>query len=160
MQKRLDKIDREILSVLQRDASVSAAQIGHQIGLSQPACYRRIQRLDEEGFIQKRVAILDPVCVGLGATVLLLVRLTAHGRSNLEHFSEAIKNMPNVLECFVILGQQDFFVKVAVKDIYDYERFFYQEISAIEGVAEVSSMVALSKIKNETALPIQYAQDA
>lgn len=150
----LDTFDKNILAAMQKNANISAAQLGQAIGLSQPACYRRIQRLEEEGYIKRRVALVDPDKIGLGTIVFALVKLTAHGRANLDSFIEAIQAFPNVLECFVILGDQDFFLKVMTKDIYDYERFFFQELSAIEGVTEVKSMVGLSPIKNETALPL------
>jgi len=82
------------------------------------------------------------------------VKLSAHGRANLEAFAENIRAIPNVLECFVVLGDQDFFLKIAFKDIYDYESFFFRKLSNLESVAEVRSAVALSQIKNETALPL------
>jgi len=150
----LDHFDEKILRYLQEDATISAAQLGAEIGLSQSACHRRIKQLEDDGFIVRRVAILDPGSVGLNTTVLALVKLTAHGRANLEQFINAVAKLDRVLECFVILGEQDFFIKVAMKDIYEYERFFFQELSSLPGVAEVKSMVALSKIKNSTALPI------
>lgn len=150
----LDAFDKKILNLLQHDATVSAAQLGAQIGLSQSACHRRISRLESDGYIDRRVAIVDPVAIGLDTTVLALVKLDAHGRANFEQFIAAIGKLDQVLECFVILGDQDFFIKVATKDIHEYERFLFQELSSFPGVAEVKSMVALSKIKNTTALPV------
>jgi Lrp/AsnC family transcriptional regulator len=154
MPKPPDRIDCRILNELQKDCSRSAAELGELIGLSQAACWRRIQRLEEEGFIVRRVAILNPEKAGLPTLMLAHVKLSAHGRTNLEAFSKKLQKLPNVLECYVLLGDPDFFLKIAVRDIYDYERFFFETLSKIEGVAEVRSMVALSKIKNETALPV------
>ncbi|MEM6682230.1 MAG: Lrp/AsnC family transcriptional regulator [Pseudomonadota bacterium] len=147
-------IDRNILSLLQQDATQTAAQIGQQVGLSQAAAYRRIQRLEADGYIVRRVAILDGDKVGVGIMVIALVRLTAQGRTNIEAFTSKIRAMRNVIECFVVLGDQDFFLKIAVKNIYDYEQFFLKELSVIEGVAEIKSIMTLSTIKNETALPL------
>lgn len=155
MQTKIDKIDRQILQRLQDDASQTAVEIGEEIGLSQTAVWRRTQRLEEEGLIKKKVAILDPGKVGLGTIILTHVKLSAHGRANLEAFGKQISEIPNVLECFVILGDQDFFLKVAVRDIYDYEDLFYKKISTLQGVAEIRSAVALTQIKNETALPVE-----
>ena len=154
MSSELDRLDKKILQALQKDASLSAAQLGESVGLSQTACWRRIQRLESEGFIRKRVALVDPEKLGVGTLVLANVKLSAHGRANLEKFIESIKRLPNVLECFILMGEQDFFLKIAVRDIYEYERFFFKELSAIEGVAEVKSSMTLSQIKNETAYPI------
>lgn len=154
MQEKLDRSDRRILHELQMDASLTAGEIGDRIGLSQAAVWRRTQKLEDDGIIKKRVAILDAERVGFGTIILAHVKLSAHGRSNLEAFAEKIRAIPNVLECFVVLGDQDFFLKVAVNDIYDYESLFFQKLSSLEGVAEVRSAVALSQIKNDTALPI------
>ena len=155
MQETLDQIDRKLLEELQKDCSRSASDLGKVVGLSQAACWRRIQRLDADGYIKKRVAILNGDKINLSTIVLAHVRFSAHGRANLDEFSRKIRALPNVLECFVLLGDPDFFLKVAVEDIYAYERFFFEKLSKIEGVAEVKSMVTLSRVKNETALPIQ-----
>jgi Lrp/AsnC family transcriptional regulator len=155
MQRLPDRLDCRILNELQKDCSRSAAELGELIGLSQAACWRRIQRLEEEGYIDRKVAILDPEKAGLPTLVLAHVKLNAHGRSNMDAFSKKIQKLPNVLECFVLLGDQDFFLKIAVRDIYEYEKFFFETLSKIEGVAEVRSMVALSRIKCGTALPVE-----
>lgn len=155
MKHGIDRIDRRILEELQRDASRTASEIGEQVGLSQAACWRRIQKLEDDGLIRQRVAILDPDKIGCGTLILAHVKLSAHGRANLDTFSKKIRALPNVMECFVLLGDPDFFLKVAVRDIYEYETFFFQTLSKIEGVAEVRSMVALSQIKNDTAFPVK-----
>lgn len=155
MSTKIDRIDRLILEELQNDANQSAGHLGERVGLSQAACWRRVQRLEEEGVIKKRVAILDAETVGCGTIILAHVKLSAHGRSNLDEFSAEIRKLPNVLECFLLLGDQDFFLKIAVKDIYSYEKLFFNQLSTLDGVAEVRSSVALSQIKNVTSLPIQ-----
>lgn len=154
MHIEIDQMDRKILRELQRDAARSASELGDVIGLSQTAVWRRIQRLQDQGVIKKRVAILDAEKVDLGTIILAHVKLSAHGRANFEAFAKKIRAIPNVLECFVVLGDQDFFLKIAVKDIYDYEQMFFKKLSSIDGVAEVRSSVALSQIKNDTELPI------
>ena len=155
MHNELDRIDTTLLQELQADCSRSASELGEIVGLSQAACWRRIQRLEEQGYIRKRIAVLNAEKLGLSTIVLAHVKLSAHGRANIDAFSKKLQALPNVLECFVLLGDPDFFLKVAVKDIFDYERFFFDRLSKIEGVAEVKSMVTLSQIKNDTALPIE-----
>lgn len=154
MTTSIDRIDRRILEELQADASLSASALGEKVGLSQTACWRRVQRLEEEGVIRKRVALVDARAVGCETIILANVKLTAHGRSNLEDVAERIREIPNVLECFVVLGSQDFFLKIAVKDIFAYEKLFFEKLSTLNGVAAVRSSVALSQIKNDTALPV------
>lgn len=151
----LDAIDRRLLAVLQRDASRTAAQLAEEVGLSQAACWRRVQRLEKEGVIRARVALLDGVRIDRGTIILANVKLNAHGRAHLDEFIAEIQLLPEVLECFVLMGDQDFFLKVAVKDIYAYERFFFDHLSKIPGIAEVKSTMALSQIKNTTELPVQ-----
>jgi len=154
MQAQLDRLDRRILNCLQEDASLSAADVGDKVGLSQAAAWRRIHRLEEDGYITKRVALVDPAKIGFGTIMLAHVKLSAHGRAHLEDFADQIRKIPNVLECFVILGNQDFFLKIAVNDIYDYEQLFFRQLSELEGIAEIHSAVALTQIKNTTSLPI------
>lgn len=154
MQTKIDRIDCRILEELQVNASLSASVLGEKVGLSQAACWRRVQRLENEGVIRKRVTLVDPEAIDCGTIILAHIKLSAHGRSNLEEFAEKIRAIPNVLECFVLLGDHDFFLKIAVKDIFDYEKLFFNKLSSLDGVAEIRSSVALSKIKNDTALPI------
>lgn len=154
MLRPLDRIDCRLLNELQKDCGRSAGELGDLIGLSQAACWRRIQRLESEGFVKRKVAILDAGKSGLPTLVLAHVKLSAHGRANLDAFSKKLRNIPNILECIVLLGDPDFFLKIAVRDIYHYEKFFFETLSRIEGVAEIKSMVALSQIKNETSLPV------
>lgn len=154
MNSHLDKIDTRILAIVQEDASLTAAEIGDRVGLSQAACWKRIKRLENDGVIQKRVAILAPEKIGLRTLILVHVKLSAHGRANLDEFTEKIRSMPKVLECYVLLGNEDFFLKIAVADIYEYEQFFFRELSSIEGVAEIRSSVTLSQIKDTTAYPL------
>ena len=150
----MDKFDKDILRNLQNDSRITATELGAKIGLSQAAVWRRINRLEEEGYVRKQVALLDGEKLGCGTVVLAHVKLTAHGRAHFDDFAERIRALPNVIECFVVLGDQDFFLKIAVKDVYEYEQFFFNKLSSIEGVAEIRSSVALSQIKNVTQLPI------
>ncbi|WP_417620218.1 Lrp/AsnC family transcriptional regulator [Parasphingorhabdus sp.] len=150
----LDKFEQKILVALQGDARISTAELAESIGLSQSPCWRRVDRLEREGYIQKRVAIVDRRKVGLNAQVFAQVKLNAHGRANLDEFSAAIHEFPEVLECHVLMGAVDFLLRVVAADIEAYEKFFFEKLSRLPGVQEINSTVALSEIKSTTALPI------
>jgi Lrp/AsnC family transcriptional regulator len=151
----LDRFDRQILELLQHDASLSAADIGSRIGLSQSPCWRRISRLQQAGYITRQVALLDRHRLGLDVLVFALVKLTAHGRRSLPEFAEAIRERPEVLECFTLMGDMDFLLRIVVPDIQAYERFFFETLSQLPGVQEVHSNIAMSQMKSTTALPLR-----
>ena len=151
----LDKIDKLILMELQHDASQSSSDIAAKVGSSQTACWRRIQKLESSGYVKKKVALLDPEKLGLGTIVFAHIKLSAHGRAHLDQFSKEIQNISRVVECYCLMGDQDFYAKILVKDVYDYERLFFDKLSKIPGVAEVKSTMALSQIKNTTEYPIE-----
>jgi Lrp/AsnC family transcriptional regulator len=150
----LDTFERRILALLQEDASLSTAAIAEKVGLSQSPCWRRIDRLERDGFIKRRVALVDRRKIGLNAHIFAQVKLNAHGRANLDEFTEAIRGFSEVLECYVLMGPVDFLIRVVATDIEAYERFFFNRLSQLPGVQEVNSTVALSEIKATTALPI------
>jgi Lrp/AsnC family transcriptional regulator len=150
----LDAYERRILRVLQDDASLSTAAVAEAVGLSASPCWRRIDRLEREGFIKRRVAIVERRKVGLNAQIFAQVKLNAHGRANLDEFAAAIRTFPEVLECHVLMGSVDFMLRVVAADIEAYERFFFEKLSRLPGVQEINSTVALSEIKSTTALPL------
>jgi len=150
----LDRYEKRILALLQEDASLSTAAIAEKVGLSASPCWRRIDRLEREGFIRRKVALVDRKKVGLNAHIFAQIKLNAHGRANLDEFAEAIRGFPEVLECYVLMGSVDFLIRVVASDIEAYERFFFNRLSQLPGVQEVNSTVALSEIKATTALPI------
>ncbi|MBO9726754.1 MAG: Lrp/AsnC family transcriptional regulator [Novosphingobium sp.] len=150
----LDPYERKILRELQRDASQTTAQIAERVGLSSSPCWRRIDRLEREGYIKRRVALVDRKKVGLDAHVFAQVKLNAHGRANLDEFSAKIREFPEVLDCYVLMGSIDFLIRVVAADIEAYEKFFFEKLSQLPGVQELNSIVALSEIKATTELPI------
>lgn len=154
MSEILDVFDKKILSALQKDSSRSTADVAALVGLSQAPCWRRIQRLKDAGYIRGEVALLDRRKIGLNAQIFAQVKLTATGRSNLEEFTVAIREFPEVLDCFVLLGTVDFMLRIVARDIEAYERFFFEKLSRVPGVQEINSMVALSEIKSTTELPL------
>jgi len=152
--QELDMFDRRILAELQQDAARSVAEIAEIVGLSQSPCWRRIQRLREEGVIKGQVALIDRRKVGLNTQIFAQVKLNAHGRSHLEEFSAAIQQFPEVLDCYVTMGTTDFLLRIVAADIDAYERFFFEKLSRVAGIQEINSIVALSEIKSTTQLPI------
>jgi Lrp/AsnC family transcriptional regulator len=154
MTQPLDDAERRILRVLQEDASLPTAAVADRVGLSPSPCWRRIDRMERDGIIRKRVALLDRRAIGLNAHVFAQVRLNAHGRAHLDDFAEAIRAFPEVLECYVLMGPVDFLMRVVAEDIEAYERFFFDKLSRVPGVQEVVSTVALSEIKSTTVLPV------
>lgn len=150
----LDSIDRKILDLLQNEPGINASAIGERIGLSQSASWRRIQRLREEGVFKDHPVILDREKIGLTTMVFAHVKLTSHGRSNLSAFAEAVRSYPEVMECYVLLGNVDFLLRIVAEDIKAYEQFFFEELSQLPGIQEVTSSIVLSDIKHSTALPV------
>jgi Lrp/AsnC family transcriptional regulator len=150
----LDRIDRAILRLLQNDAELSAAAIGEKIGLSQSPCWRRIQRLREEGLILGPQMRFDLKKLGFDVVVFAQVKLTAHGRSKVPEFAERIRAFPEVQECHLVLGNIDFLLRIVVRDIEAYERFFFEKLSHLPEVQEVHSNIVLSEIKYTSELPI------
>ncbi|SFT84153.1 Lrp/AsnC family transcriptional regulator [Mesorhizobium sp. YR577] len=154
MPNDLDPLDRRILLLMQDDASRSTAEIADMVGMSQSPCWRRIQRLKDEGYITRQVAIIDRRKVGLNAQIFALVKLTMHGRQNLEDFANAIRSYDEVLECHVLMGTFDFLIRVVAADNDAYQSFFFEKLSSLPGIQEVNSIVSLSEIKSTTALPL------
>jgi Lrp/AsnC family transcriptional regulator len=150
----IDSVDRRILDLLQSQPGINAAAIGEQIGLSQSAVWRRMQGLREEGIIREQPVKIDREKIGLNTMVFAQVKLTSHGRSNLAAFAEAVRSYPQVLDCYVLLGNVDFLLRIVTEDIKSYEQFFFEKLSQLPGIQEINSSIALSEIKHSTVLPI------
>ncbi len=151
---RIDQTDRRILEILQSEPGINAAEVGERIGLSQSAVWRRIQSLREEGVIHDQPVKLDREKVGLNTMVFAHVKLTSHGRSNIADFSAAVRQYPEVLDCYLVLGNVDFLLRVVTEDIKAYEQFFFEKLSQLPGIQEVNSSIVLSDVKHTTVLPI------
>jgi Lrp/AsnC family transcriptional regulator len=154
MLDELDAIDLRLLAAMQMDSSLSAADLAEKVGISQSPCWRRVQRLKDEGYIKREVALLDCKKLGLNAHIFAQVKLSAHGRAHLAEFSKAVQSFPEVLECYVLMGNIDFLLRIYTEDVEAYERFFFEKLSRLPGVQEINSTVALSEIKSSTALPL------
>ncbi|KJC49569.1 transcriptional regulator [Bradyrhizobium sp. LTSP849] len=151
--RRLDAIDRKILMVLQDDASLSVAEIGDRVGLSSTPCWKRIQRLEADGVITKRVALVDQNKIGLGISVFVSVESSDHSDAWLKKFAEAVSAMPEVMEFYRMAGDVDYMLRVVVADMQAYDIFYKKLISAVP-LKNVTSRFAMEKIKSVTALPI------
>lgn len=151
----LDKIDRKILSLLQKDTTTPVAEIGRKVGLSTTPCWRRIQKMEEDGVIRRRVAILDPQKVNAGVTVFVAVRTNEHSESWMKKFSSVIEEFSEVVEFYRMSGDIDYFLRVVVPDIQAFDTFYKRLISKIE-LTDVSSSFAMGQIKYTTALPLEY----
>ena len=150
----MDTLDRKILMHMQDDCTVSAQDLAEEIGSSRSVVWRRIQRMVEDGIIRKQVALLDPEKAGFGVMIIAQVKLRAHDKEALPNFIDAIQHFPQVIECHTLMGSIDFLMKIMVEDMSAYETFFWEKLSKIEGVQEISSSVALTRVKDTTALPV------
>jgi Lrp/AsnC family transcriptional regulator len=149
----LDAIDRKILALLQEDASYSVAEIGSRVGLSSTPCWKRIQRLETEGVIEKRVALVDQDKIGLGVTVFVSIETGDHSQEWLDRFASVVGIMPEVMEFYRMAGDVDYMLRVVVSDIQGYDNFYKRLIAAVP-LKNVTSRFAMEKIKATTVLPI------
>lgn len=155
MPQDLQRIDIDILRLLQADASLSTAAIAEKLNLSQSPCWRRINRIEQEGYIRRRVALLDRRALGMEVVVFATVSLTANGRQKLEDFESEIVRYPEVMECYTMAGIWDYMLKVVARDIAHYEDFVRNTLTTNESIRELHSHMAVTEIKNSTELPIE-----
>jgi Lrp/AsnC family transcriptional regulator len=154
VRKPLDAIDRRILAVLQQDAALSAAEVAARVGLSTTTCWRRIQQLEDAGVIRGRVALLDRAALGLDVMVFVQVRLSTQGRDAIAQFDRAIRDRPEVLDCYTLTGEWDFCLRIVTRDMKEYEAFFLDHLSKIPNVQSVNSSIAVTVVKESTVLPL------
>ena len=153
----MDRLDRMILTILQEDTTVPVAEIGRRVGLSTTPCWRRIQKMEEDGVITARVAILDPAKVNAKVTVFVSVTTNQHNDDWLTRFARSIGEFPEVVEFYRMSGQVDYLLKVVVPDIEAYDAFYKRLVAKID-ITDVSSAFAMERIKDTTALPLAYMQ--
>ena len=151
----LDRTDLRILSALQKDASLSTAEIAQRVGLSQSPCWRRINLLEANGVIRKRVALLSRDRVGLDVLVFTHVKLASHGWQSLPKFKQKVVSFPEVVQCFMVIGDFDFILLVATRTINDYNDFIQKRLSQVPGVQAIESRIVLEEAKNTTELPLE-----
>jgi Lrp/AsnC family transcriptional regulator len=152
---KLDAVDLAILGALQENAGLSNAEVAERVGLSASPCWRRIQRLEQAGVIQRRVALLDAKRLGFAVVAFASVKLSAHGRQALPEFEEAIRKFPQVVECYTVTGEMDFILRILTSDIQSYERLLRDQLLQLPHVGEVHSTIALTQVKYTTQLPLE-----
>ena len=155
MPEKLQKADIEILRLLQSDAGISTTAIAERLNLSQSPCWRRINRIEQEGYIRKRVALLNRRALGMEVVVFATVSLTANGRRNLEAFERKIVRYPEVMECYTMAGIWDYMIKIVTRDISHYEDFVRNTLTTSPSIRELHSHIAVTEIKNSTELPLE-----
>jgi len=151
----LSRTDLRILDLVQEHGDLSAAEIAERLGMSTSTCWRRLGRLTELGVIKRRVTLLDREKAGLSVMVFSHVKLAGHGRDALLKFEQAVRAHPEILECYTLMGETDFLLRIVCRDIKAYEAFFLDHLSRFPGVQSVNSSIALAVIKETTALPLR-----
>ncbi|WP_020593910.1 Lrp/AsnC family transcriptional regulator [Kiloniella laminariae] len=154
----LDNTDRKILKLMQQDSGLSNAEIAEQVGLSTAPCWRRIKRLEENGIIRQKVAILDPDSLGLEIVVFATVKVTAQAQHGLEDFERRVSRFDEVTECYTVSGGMDYILRIVTIDMRSYERFLRDNLLQIPNIAEVHSRFAVSKVKYTTGLPLDLVK--
>ena len=151
---KLDKQDLAILSELQHDATLSSTTLAERVGLSQSPCWRRVNQLEEAGVIQQRVALLARKKLGLEMLVVVNVKLASHGWQSLPKFKQRVVSFPEVLQCFLVMGDIDFILLVATRTVEEYNRFVQGKLAQIPGVQSTDSRIVIEETKNTTELPL------
>ena len=151
---KVDQIDRRILNVLQRSGRISNADLADEVNLSASACYRRVQRLEKDGFIKNYVALLDSRKLEVPTTVFVEITLSAQADEVLENFEKAVARIPDVLECHLMAGTADYILKVVAENTEDFARIHRQYLTRLPGVAQMQSSFALRTVFKTTALPL------
>ena len=150
----IDPTDKKLLGFLQDNSDISTSELAEKLHMSQSPCWRRVNRLEEQGIIHKRVAVLDREALGIGVVVFATVNLTQTGRQNLLEFERMIEGHPEVLECYTMAGAWDYMLKIVAKDIRHYEMFVREKLTKLTNIGEVHSHIAVTEIKNSTVLPL------
>jgi Lrp/AsnC family transcriptional regulator len=152
----MNPIDRQILSLMQADATLSVADIAERVHLSSTPCWRRIQKLEREGYIRKRVALLDPEKLNVGVTVFVAIKTNQHNEVWFERLNRAVAAIPEVLEFYRMSGDTDYLLRIVVPSIAGYDAVYRELIRNVD-LFDVTSSFAMEQIKFTTALPLHYA---
>ena len=151
----LDAIDTKILTLIQQDASLSTAELAERVGLSQSPCWRRLQRLKDEGYIKAQVAIVDREKLGFHMQIFAQVKMTRLTEEEREAFCRGVQNIPEIVECYTVFGEMDTMLKVLAPDVKWYQEFIFSTLMKLPGVQDVRSIVTLSETKYTTAVPLR-----
>ncbi len=152
----MDDFDKKILKCLQEDATISTSALSEKVGLSTTPCWRRVQILEEKGFIEKRVAIVNKKKLNLSLTVIVNIKTSQHSKDWLDCFKKSIMHIPEVAEVLRLSGETDYSLKILVPNIEEYDRVYQEIISKIDDLYDVSSSFVMEEIKSTTKLPLNY----
>ncbi|MFC4308754.1 Lrp/AsnC family transcriptional regulator [Steroidobacter flavus] len=155
MPSELDTIDLKILNLMQQDASLSTAELAERVGLSQSPCWRRIQRMREEGYIKAQVVIVDRLKLGYHMQMFAQVKMTRLSESERADFVRQIQGIPEILECYTVFGEMDVMLKIIAPDVMWYQEFIFSTLLKLPGVQDVRSIVTLVEMKSTTAVPLK-----
>lgn len=150
----LDRVDYRILDLVQREGALPVAEVAARTGLSTTTCWRRLQHLEQTGVIRGRVAVLDRAALGLDVTIFAHVKLSTQGRDAIRAFADAVRERPEVLDCYTTMGEWDFMLRIVTKDIKAYEAFYLDHLSKLPHVQYINSSVTITVIKETTVLPL------
>ena len=153
--QNLDAVDRKILAQLQIDGRMNLSDLAGKVGLSPSPCLRRVRILERDGVISRYVAVLDQRAVGLPVSVFVSIKLERQKQDALNQFAKAIARWPEVLECYLMTGPRDYWLRVVVPDLAAYERFVKQKLTRLDGIASIESSFALEQVKYTNVLPIE-----
>ncbi len=150
----LDAIDRRLLAALQENGRLTATELAERVGLTTSPCLRRLRLLEEAGIIRGYTALVDQKKVGFPVSVFVSIKLERQGEEQLARFESAVRNCPEVLECYLMTGQRDYLLRVVARDLADYERFVKATLTRIDGIANIESSFALGQVKHSNVLPV------
>jgi Lrp/AsnC family leucine-responsive transcriptional regulator len=150
----LDHIDRKIINLLQDNGRMTNAQLAKEIGLSPPPMLERVRKLEKNGIIRKYVALVDPKKLDLGTIAFVSVSLSLHQKRAIQHFVSEIQKIPEILECYHITGEEDYLLKVVIKDIEHYERFLVEKLTPLSGISKIKTSFILNTLKQNTKIPV------
>ncbi|PKM18564.1 MAG: transcriptional regulator [Gammaproteobacteria bacterium HGW-Gammaproteobacteria-15] len=154
----MDNFDHQILTILQRDASIALKDLAEAVNLTSTPCWKRVKKLEDEGYIRSRVALLDAERVGLGLSVFVQIKTQRHESGWLEKFARTVSQFDEVMEFYRMSGEWDYMLRVVVSDIAAYDRFYKKLIGSTEGLVDISSNFAMEQIKYTTALPLSLGR--
>jgi len=155
MNNIIDQIDKKILNLLQDNGRITNSQLAKEVGLSPPPMLERVRKLEKNGIIRKYVALVDPKKLGRGTVAFVAVSLRFHRQDAIQEFVIEIQKFPEVLECHHIAGEEDYLLKVIIRDIEEYERFLRDKLTRFSGISRIKTYFILNTLKQDTKIPVE-----
>lgn len=152
---KLDKTDKQLLSMLQEDGTISLNELADAVNLTTTPCWKRLKRLEESGVIRKRVALLNPELLGLSFTAFVMIKTCDHSHEWYSKFVDTVTPFPEVMEFYRMAGEYDYMMKVQVTDMKRFDEFYKKLVNSVDGISDVTSTFAMEPLKYTTALPLE-----